>query len=359
MTVSEFVFELHVCRWAELSWEPACRDDVVLVARQLGTKKRRWDTIIFECDSAGFSQRAKFGQDHLDSDLLHVIRHAPPDWRWYRDALPKPSYPWRYVREAVHSAADRNIIETRKQHNRIELRRRFVYPDWVNRVIAIENKPDMDASAASNLASQLEFDIAMGLADEVWLATEFTDTRIPPSLLEAMPVEAGIIAIEPATLQGEILWHPRTLTPEEAGTRILERPTGAVHDHSAARFEYITPAEKSSIRRQIAERAWERGWRSAIDSMRPDCRHFTLALETLTHEPRCRAKEKSPSTAECSGRCEFFEPEPPGWRTRGWPIEGGPGKAMRWIWEEQLRRCRSGHFHGKGCESSKRRSFVE
>ena len=346
MTSSEFVFELHVCRWAEVAWEPARDDDIVLVARQLGTRKRRWDTIIFECDPDGFTQRAKFGRAHLNSDLLHVIRHAPSDWMWYRDALPEPTYPWRYVREAVHTAADRDIVEIRKRNNRIELRRRFVYPDWVNRIIAIENKPDLDASAATSLSTQLEFDIAMGVADEVWLATESSDARIPPSLLEAMPVEAGIITIEPAALTGSILWHPRRLKPEEPGTRILERPSGAGHDNSAARFEYITPPEKSSIRRQIAERAWERGWRSAIKSMRPDCRHFNLATDTFTHEPICRAKSKLPSAAECSGRCAFFEPEPPGWRTQGWPISGGPGKAIQRIFEEQLRRHRS---HAK-CE---------
>lgn len=340
MTTSEFVFELHACRWAELAWPPSGEAGPLVVARQLGTRHRRWDTVILECDPAGLDARRNFGDRHLDGDLLHVVRHAPAEWAWYRDALPHPGYPWRYVREAVHQAADRGIVETRKRDGRIELRRRYRYPDWVDRVIAIEHKPDLDASAADVLAEQLEYDVAIGLADEVWLATRATDRAVPPALLEAMPVEAGIVAIDEMTLEGEVIWHPRTLDPTGVGTRIVERPTGSGRDRSAARFEYVEPEEKASIRREIAERAWERGWRSAIDSMRPDCRYFELASETLTHEPRCAEKGRAQSAAECSGRCADFEPEPPAWRTKGWPIEGGPGKAARRVYDRHRARRR-------------------
>ena len=340
MTTPEFVFELHACRWAECHWPPHGRSIPVVVARQLGTRQRRWDTVIIECDADGLAARAQFGERHLDGDLLHVVRHAPADWAWYRDVLPHPGYPWRYVREAIHEAADRDIIESRKRNGRIELRRRFPYPDWVDRVIAIEHKPDLEASAADALAAQLEYDIALGLADEVWLATQTTDSAVPPALLEAMPVEAGIVGIDIETLEADVLWHPRTLDPTATGTRILDRPSGEAHDQSAARFEFVDPNTKAAIRREIAERAYERGWRAAIESMRPDCRYFQLAPETLTHEPQCAAKDRAQSTAECSGRCPHFEPEPPGWRTKGWPIDGGPGKALRRLYEQQRRRNR-------------------
>ncbi|MFB6308800.1 MAG: DUF5787 family protein, partial [Haloarculaceae archaeon] len=46
---SEFAFELRVCQWAEREWSPD-GDRPALVARQLGTKRRRWDTVIVECD---------------------------------------------------------------------------------------------------------------------------------------------------------------------------------------------------------------------------------------------------------------------------------------------------------------------
>lgn len=339
---AEFVFELHACRWAELAWPPGDRhhDGPILVARQLGSQWRRWDTIVLECRKGAFADRSQFGTRHLDGDLLHVVRHAPVDWAWYRDALPKPDYPWRYVREAVHEAADRGILEARKRDGRIECRRRFPYPDWVERIIAIEHKPDLEASAADALAEQLEYDVALGLADEVWLATQTTDERVPPALVEAMPVEAGILSLDPEGLTAEVLWHPRPLEADQPGTRILERASGSRMDQSASRVEFVAGHEKQDLRRRIAERAYERGWRAVIDAMRPDCRHFELAADTLTHEPYCAAKDRAQRAAECRQSCASFEPEPPGWRTNGWPIEGGPGRGASTIYERQRERRR-------------------
>ena len=232
----EFRFELRVCRWVEEHWPPGGerRGDVV-VARQLGTRHRRWDTVVFECDPDALRQRAQFGSRALDSDLLGVVRHAPAEWTYYRDALPEPDYPWRYVREAVNRAADRGILDRRKSGNRIQIRRRWTYPDWVRRIVAIENKPDLDASAARDLRPQLEHDVAMALADEVWVATRATGDRVEPALLEDLPVEAGILVVDddpqegPAVLGADatVSWHPRTLSVGDPGTRILDRPTGS------------------------------------------------------------------------------------------------------------------------------------
>ncbi|AGB36567.1 DUF5787 family protein [Natronococcus occultus] len=345
-TDSEFAFELRSCRWAERAWPPAEdveTDRAVLVARQLGTKRRRWDTIVLECDREALERRANFGPERLDSDLLHVVRNAPADWRYYRDALPDPGYPWRYVREAIHAADDRGILETRKSGNRIEIRREWAYPDWVDRIVAIENKPDLDASAARTLAAQLEYDVALGLADEVWVATRATGERVEPVLFEDLPVEAGVLALEPASLSAEVAWYPRSLAVDEPGTRVLERPEGGRRDGSAARFEYVPPETKAEKRLAIAERAYERGWRSFVDTMRPDCRQFALrGTDGSQLRPYCEANGRCQTAAECSGSCPEFEPEPPSWRTKGWPIEGGPGKRCRRLLEDRRRRRRPG-----------------
>ena len=343
-SVKEFGFELRVCAWAERNWPPvgaAGEDATALVARQLGTKRRRWDTVVVETTEAGLDARAPFGEDRLDSDLLHVARNAPASWTYYREALPDPGYPWRYVREAVHRAADRGFVETRKDGNRIELRRRYRYPEWVDRIVAIENKPDLDASAARVLAEQLEHDVALGLADEVWLATEATREEVEPALLEAMPVEVGILAVSegPEGWRAEPVWNPRSLSVSEPGTRILDRPEGDEYDASAARFEYADPDWKRRKRLEIAERAYERGWRSYADTMRPDCRHFEVAEPTGPF-PRCAAKGREQTAAECSARCRSFEPEPPVWRTKEWPIDGGPGAAITRLLAEKRRRRR-------------------
>ncbi|WP_336134817.1 DUF5787 family protein [Natronomonas amylolytica] len=354
--MKEFGFELRVCSWAERNWPPegggrsaAANSDgdasdaesTALVARQLGTQRRRWDTLVVETTDPSLDHRAPFGEERLDSDLLHIARNAPGSWAFYRDALPEPSYPWRYVREAVHRAADRGFIETRRDGNRIEIRRRYRYPDWVDRIVAIENKPDLDASAARALADQLEHDVGLSLADEVWLATRATREEIEPALLEAMPVEVGILAVSegPEGWRADPVWNPRTLAVGEPGTRILERPDGGDYDASACRFEYADPEWKARKRLEIAERAYERGWRSYADTMRPDCRHFEVRKPKGPF-PWCAAKGREQTAAECSGRCSAFAPEPPAWRSKGWPIEGGPGKATKRLLDEKRRRRR-------------------
>ena len=320
-TDSEFVYELRVCRWAELAWPPgdsgsdstqdgASSDDTAhIVARQLGTRQRRWDTVIVECDPDALQARATFGDNELDSDLLHVVRNAPVEWAWYRDALPEPDYPWRYVREAVHRAADRGILQTRKKGNRIEIQRIAPYPDWVDRLVAIENKPDLDASAADRLADQLAHDVETGLADEVWVATVETGATVEPALLEALPVEAGVLTTDfSGGVDGDaagVAWHPTALEPSH----------GEEH--------------RTASRLELAERAYGRGWRDYQETMRPDCRHYQLRRDGRLLVPWCAAKACHQSSSVCGRSCEELEPEPPTWRTGGWPIDGGPGAGIR------------------------------
>lgn len=335
MFSSEFAFELHVCQWAEQEWTPASDDSVVLIARQLGTKYRRWDTIVLECDPDGLTQRAAFGTAAFDSDQLHVLRHAPAGWAYYRKALPEPDYPWRYVRESIHELDSRGAIQTRKRNGKIELRRQRTYPEWCRRIIAIENKPDLSASAASDLADQLHRDVALGLADAVWVATGETDEDVEPILLTDFPTDVGVLTV--GDTGAETVWEPRSLDPSQPGTRILDRPQDG---HSAARFEYADPDWKADKRRVIAERGYERGWRRYIETMRPDCRHFRLETDATGTYPHCDAKDKRPIQQECRGSCGEFEPEPPAWRTKGWPIEGGPGAAITRLLDRRRERQR-------------------
>ena len=339
---SEFGYELLVCRYAELAWYPDDEPRPVIVSRQLGTRDRRWDTVVIEVDPAGFAARRRFGERTIDSDLLHVVRDAPADWTWYRDALPDPGYPWRYVRQAVHRAAGRDLVETRRQGNRIELRRIRPYPDWVTRIVAIENKPDLDRSAADALADQLAHDVDVALADEVWLATESTGGRVEPALLRSMPVEAGILT----TRFGEAEPGPAAGNERAA----VDTDTATVDD-DAATVDWLPsdlapngPSGRDpgtvTRRLEIAERAYGKGWRSYHDTMRPDCRHFELRRAGRGLVPHCSAKERCPTNRECAGSCPSFAPEPPAWRTKGWPIEGGPGKGIRALLNRRRDRVR-------------------
>jgi hypothetical protein len=188
----------------------------------------------------------------------------------------------------------------------------------VRRIVAIENKPDLDAAAARALSDQLEYDVSSGLADEVWVATAATGATVEPALLEDMPVDVGILAMafDGRETSASVLWHPADLATDSRPSAIRER------------------------RLVLAERAYGRGWRSYVDTMRPDCRHFELRRAGRALVPWCGAFETHQRAARCAGSCEAFEPEPPGWRTRGWPIEGGPGKALTRLLDRRRNRTR-------------------
>jgi len=332
-TEPEFAFELRVCRWAERRWPPTgSRDSAVVVARQLGTRERRWDTVVIEADPDGLAARERFGAAELDSDLLHVVRHAPADWAWYRDALPDPGYPWRYVREAIHRAAARDAVETRRQGNRIQIRRVAPYPDWVRRIVAVENKPDLTRSAARRLGEQLSHDVDRALAEEVWVATGATGSRVEPALLEDLPVEAGVLTVGSEARESEVLWHPAALRRDAAVTASPGDDAGSPAGGGSDAPDDPPDRERRLV---LAERAYGRGWRSYLDSMRPDCRHFELTRSGATLLPRCREKACRQSPADCGASCSAFEPEPPAWRTREWPIDGGPGRGIRRLLERR------------------------
>mgnify|MGYP006934448306 FL=1 len=310
----EFIFELLVCRWAELSWPSG--DGVPVVGRQVGTRDRRWDTVVVVADPKGLAARARFGAEELDRDLLRIVRHAPSEWAWYRDAIPDPGFPWRYVREAIDRGAARGIVDRRKRRNRVEIRQITPYPNWVNRIVAVENKPDLDRSAARRLGEQLEYDVERALADETWLATGATGDRVEPALLRDIPDKAGILAVsadEDGVATAEVAWHPGRLTPDSAD---LKR------------------------RLVVAERVYGRGFRDHVETTRPDCRHYELRRRGDAIVPYCAAKGRNQTQAECAWSCDAFEPEPPAWRTGGWPIEGGPGAACRAVLERRRARAR-------------------
>ncbi len=331
----EFPFELYVCRWAERCWPPGIQiddEEVVLVGRQVGTQHRRWDTVVVTTTAEQLRQRARFGSRELDRDLLRVVKHAPASWEWYRDAIPDPGFPWRYVRAAVHRAADRELVETQQNGRRLEYRRRWPFPDWPVRLIAIENKPDLNASAARQLQEQLRHDVDLGLADETWVATRATDRRAEPALFEDIPVEAGILAVDPETDTVRRVWHARQLAIESTGTQRTREQT--------AEATTVDTAWKHQRRLTLAERVYGRGWRSFVDSMRPDCRYFGVTEVATGLLPACEAKGYCPTQGECAANCSAFEPEPPAWRMDEWPLDGGPGKRIKQLLAARRRRRR-------------------
>jgi len=314
----EFGFELLVCGWAERHWPPHRRQQgPIIVGRQLGEQARRWDTIVIECDPDGLRARAQFGEQSLDRDLLFLVRHAPPEFAWYRDCLPDPGFPRRRLLPSIHRGAARGVLEVERRGRRVYMRRIAPYPRWVRRLIAIENKPDLDASAARRLGDQLTHDIDRALADEVWVATAVKeDAEVPAVLMEPMPEGVGILGINqhtPSPMRGSVLWRPRRLE--------------------------IDPADEP-IRYRIAEAVYGDGWRAYSDSLRTDCRHLEPRIIDHTVMPWCSAKQVVPTPHTCRHACPYREPEPPQWRMLGWPLGGGPGRRFRRVLEARRQRNR-------------------
>ncbi|ERH04294.1 MAG: hypothetical protein J07HR59_01425 [Halorubrum sp. J07HR59] len=75
------------------------------------------------------------------------------------------------------------------------------YPDeWFGRLVAIENKPDLDR--AGDLQSQLRFDDTLGLFDAVVLATESYVTR---AHLNRIPDRVGVWRFDPDTGERDVI----------------------------------------------------------------------------------------------------------------------------------------------------------
>lgn len=197
--------------------------------------------------------------------------------------------------DVVDRAVDCGFFECERENGRRLVRQTTRYPDWIDSVVGIENKPDLETPGA--LESQLQFDISLGLFDEVILATESYVTR---AHLNRIPDAVGVWRFDP---DGErtVIREPTTLGVDESGIEPgAEKPL-------STEITVVQPAAKRQQRRRIAERAYGKGWRS---EELPACAHATT---TADGRPYCEWFERviNPA-ADCGAECAFHEPaEPP------------------------------------------------
>ncbi|WP_267903088.1 DUF5787 family protein [Halobacterium bonnevillei] len=91
---------------------------------------------------------------------------------------------------------------------------------------------------------------------------------------------------------------------------------------------------------EIAERAYERGWRSYLDTMRPDCRHFALQRARPTGTCRTARRRPRADSRGVLGVVPRVRTRAAGVATAGWPLSGGPGAAIRRVLDERRQRRR-------------------
>jgi len=265
-----------------------------VVSRQLGTgvhSRRVMDLVCVEPGPA-FEERVALTPEPvppaaIESDV------GPGRARYWKRAF--DCHPQRAER-AVTRAFACGFFERERRNGRTYIRQVARYPDWFDRLVGIENKPDL--GRPGDLETQLLTDVELGVLDAVVLATA---SHVTGAHRNRIPDEVGIWRFDPETGEREVLREPAQLPVDEPGVEICDR--------SSARTDVrIVSAEaKRRARRAVAERAYGKGWRTyglpACAQVDPDERGL----------PYCPWKGRlvRPAT-ECGPGCAGHEPaEPP------------------------------------------------
>ncbi len=243
--MDEFGFELSLC--ARLEGEG------VIVSRQLGGAVHAPGSRILDivCVEPGpeFDRRAAITPRTVPA-LAIEADIGPGRARYWKDAF--DCHPDR-ARAITDRAVEIGFFESERRGGREYVRQTARYPDWFSSIIAIENKPDLDEPG--DLKRQLRFDVSLGLVNEVVLATESYVTR---AHLNRIPDAVGVWRFDAHgddDQRIEVVREPTPLDPEDRGVELRER--GRLRTD----IEIVSFEEKVRKRRQLAERAYGKGWR--------------------------------------------------------------------------------------------------
>jgi len=277
--VREFGFELSLCG--------ALEGDERLVSRQLGGHvhgRRILDTVVVTGD---IPARAAFTPERIPTAAIEA-EVGTGRARYWKDAF--DCHPDRAER-AVELAVERGFFERERRGGRTYVRQTARYPDWVDGVTAVENKPDL--SRPGDLEAQLRTDVSLALADEVVLATADYVTR---AHLNRIPEEVGVWRFDPDTGEREVVREPTRLPVDGPGIERIEGHPGRTS------VRPVTAAEKRSARTRLAERAYAKGWRT-FDY--PACAQCSPDEDGL---PYCAWKGRPVrASEECSSECGGYE----------------------------------------------------
>ena len=194
--------------------------------------------------------------------------------------------------EAVaERATELGFFERERRGGRTYVRQTARYPDWTDRLIGVENKPDL--GRPGDLEFQLRFDAEIALFDEVWLATE---SYVTGAHLNRIPDPVGVWRFDPETGERETVREASTLAVDEPGVELrAEEPL-------RTDVRLVSADAKARQRRRIAERAWGKGWRP--DSF-PGCARCS---PTDAGVPYCSFHDRpvAPSM-DCGADCPGYE----------------------------------------------------
>ncbi|MFB6126770.1 MAG: DUF5787 family protein [Halolamina sp.] len=286
----EFAFELALCAALEA-------DEEWVLGRQLGAAVAAPGARVM--DVVGVVPGERFGERAAVTDGTippPAIEADVPGGEAVPAAEAFDAGPER-ARELATAAADAGFVETERRGGRVTVRRTVDYPEgWFDRLVAIENKPGLDAPG--DLRRQLRFDAALGLFDEVWLATA---SHVTGAHLNRIPETVGVWRVDPETGDRTVVREAAALAPDEPGVEPGDR-------HPLRREVAVVDAEaKARKRRRIAERAYGKGWRPTppacaharvTDDGRPECEAFDRVVDPGRDCADCAAREPGDRPAD-------------------------------------------------------------
>lgn len=266
----EFRFELALCA--------ALESPDRIVARQLGagvtTPGGRIVDVCVLAPGPGFDRRAAITPERIPDPAIEASI-GPGEAVPVTTAFDLP--PDRAA-AVVERAVEAGYLERERRDGRPVVRATARYPDdWIGSLTAIENKPDL--GTPGDLAAQLRYDVALGLFDEVVLATGSYVTR---AHLNRIPAAVGVWRFHSETGDCEVVREPEPLDPTAPGVEIREERSLRTD------VALVDPDAKSRKRRRIAERAYGKGWRPtpagcthAVTTAdgRPYCEHFDRIVD--------------------------------------------------------------------------------
>ncbi|MDG5820070.1 DUF5787 family protein [Natronococcus sp. A-GB7] len=291
--MSEFAFELELCAALE------SRGDRLL-ARQLGAGVanpggRVLDIVAVEPGPA-FAERTAITAESIPTAAIES-RVGPGRARYWKDAF--DCHPER-ARRATERALEIGFFERERQSGREYVRQVARYHDWYDRIVGIENKPDL--GRPGELEAQLRTDVSLGLVDEVVLATE---SYVTGAHRNRIPDEVGIWRVhreEGAVREIDVLRESTPLSVAEPGVEPLESHPGRTD------VAVVSPAAKARARRRLAERAYGKGWRTYGFPDCASCRAHGSSGATL---PYCEwAGRVVDWETDCGADCPGYEPGP-------------------------------------------------
>ncbi|MFB6112840.1 MAG: DUF5787 family protein [Halodesulfurarchaeum sp.] len=298
----EYGFELRLCATLEREGVPGL-DGVSrrgILSRQLGTSVERAGArvvdVVFVEAGPGFEDRVDLSPETIPPAAIEsdagVGRFRP-----ITDVIDAPP---EHARRIASDAAEAGFFEAERRNGRTVVRQTARYPDWFNRLVGVENKPDL--GSPGDLARQIRHDVSLGVLDAVVLATSSYVTRAHRNRL---PDGVGVWQVDfdrPDPI--EVVREPTVRVPGGAGIEVLDSHPGRTD---------LLPVGERAIdrqRRRIAERAYGKGWRTY---RLPPCSHAANATVAGTAGlPGCHFLDRIVNPAdECGTDCPGFDPEEP------------------------------------------------